>query len=198
MQVSMVSASILFHITTVGLYATQTVPLSPQDLGYIWSHYYFVLCPGNCRAQTFPICKPINKCQSVSDRLWQIMQFHFLKPKHHPLSQTVLRCRRTLLCDWLSCWHFVPNRLTEMSRAVTGNFRRSGCVSHLVTLHTKLHQDHVPSPDSYKLCLCRNSTSHTRSLNEVVPFPGSCVTLTPPHRYATSYIWLFCDFCCIS
>ncbi len=57
-----------------------------------------------------PICKPVNKCQSVSDRLWQIMQFCFLKLKDCPIWQTVLYCRRTLLCDWLNCWHFMPNR----------------------------------------------------------------------------------------
>ncbi len=59
--------------------------------------------------QGVPICKPVNKRQPVSDRLWQIMQFHCLKPKDGPLWQTVLCCQWTLLFDWLSCWHFVPN-----------------------------------------------------------------------------------------
>ncbi len=42
---------------------------------------------------TFPICKPVNKCQSVSDRLWQIMQFHWRAAHFDRLSCAVdIRC----------------------------------------------------------------------------------------------------------
>ncbi len=44
----------------------------------------------------------LRACQQMSVCQWQIVTNHAISLKERPLWQM-------LLCDWLNCWHFVPN-----------------------------------------------------------------------------------------
>ncbi len=84
------------------------------------------------------------------------MTNYTILPKDRPLWQTVLYCWRTLLCDWLSCGHFVPNhwqKFNALSLAISadrdnglgGSFFSGGYQYSLLWSWRKNEFQHIPN-----------------------------------------------------